>query len=334
MEDLHSSQWDYIGLGHYHVYRRIAANQFYSGALDYTSTNTWGEKVEEGLTGAAGKGFIEHDLETGEHTFHRLTPSRDFVDLRPISARGLTTEEVNEAIAMVVEACPGGIDDKVVRLVIRDLPRHITRQLDHQVSLREYLGRRALHFHLDPRRPEIIRSSAHGAPGRRPSLAEFVRDKLRERVLSPDVDRETLVDLGLRYLKDAEERELAATDQSAAERGRLDATQYLRLSNFRQHGGHVHHVRYRLDRHQSARTAPASQRSWKPSRGRCTDRMLRAERRRRSVRFAPGAGCARVKVELDFELGGHRHRVERAAHVGGAVSRRISDRPSRTHSPA
>ena len=115
---------------------------------------------------------------------------------------------------MVVEACPGGIDDKVVRLVIRDLPRHVTRQLDHR-QLREF-RRRALHFHLDPHRPEIIRSSAHGAPGRRPSLAEFVRDKLRERVLSPDVDRETLVDLGLRYLKDAEERELAATDQSAS----------------------------------------------------------------------------------------------------------------------
>ena len=213
-EDLHPSQWDYIGLGHYHVYRRIAANQFYSGALDYTSTNTWGEKVEEGLTGAAGKGFIEHDLETGEHTFHRLTPSRDFVDLRPISARGMTTEEVNEAIATVVEACPGGIDDKVVRLVIRDLPRHITRQLDHR-QLREF-RRRALHFHLDPHRPEIIRSSAHGAPGRRPSLAEFVRDKLRERVLPSDVDREALVDLGLRYLKDAEEREIAATDQAAS----------------------------------------------------------------------------------------------------------------------
>ncbi|MEO8338058.1 MAG: DNA repair exonuclease, partial [bacterium] len=183
-ERLNPSEWDYIGLGHYHVYRRITKNQFYSGAIDYTSTNSWGEKAEEELTGANGKGFIEHDLESGEHTFHRLPASRDFVDLRPISARGLTTEEVNEAIAMVVEACPGGIDEKVVRLVIRDLPRHITRQLDHR-QLREY-RRRALHFHLDPRRPEIIRSSAHGAPGRRPSLAEFVRDKLRERVLPPD----------------------------------------------------------------------------------------------------------------------------------------------------
>jgi hypothetical protein len=213
-EELHQAQWDYIALGHYHVYRRLAPNQFYSGSLDYTSTNTWGEKIEEGLAGVPGKGIIEHDLATGKHTFHPIRGTRDFVDLPVVSARGLTTDEVNARILAAVDACPGGIDDKVVRLVVRDLPRHITRQLDHK-QLREF-RRRALHFHLDTRRPEIIRAVGHGAPGKRPSLAEFVRDKLRERVVSGDVDRDALVALGLRYLKDAEEREgaSAATPQS------------------------------------------------------------------------------------------------------------------------
>jgi DNA repair exonuclease SbcCD nuclease subunit len=204
-EELHVSTWNYIALGHYHVYRRLAPNQFYSGSLDYTSTNTWGERIEEEMAGVSGKGIIEHDLATGAHTFHRLAPSREFVDLPMVSARGLTTEEVNARIADVVESCPGGIDEKVVRLVVRDLPRHITRQLEHK-QLREF-RRRALHFHLDTRRPEIIRSVGHGAPGRRPSLADFVRDKLRERMVPGDVDRDALVELGLRYLKDAEERD-------------------------------------------------------------------------------------------------------------------------------
>jgi hypothetical protein len=204
-DDLHAAHWDYIALGHYHVYRRLAPNQFYSGSLDYTSTNTWGERIEEEMAGVPGKGLIEHDLASGAHLFHPLPPSRTYVDLPMISARGLTTEEVNARIADVVDACDGGIDDKVVRLVVRDLPRHITRQLDHK-QLREF-RRRALHFHLDTRRPEIIRSVGHGAPGRRPSLADFVRDKLRDRMVPPDVDREALVALGLRYLKDAEERD-------------------------------------------------------------------------------------------------------------------------------
>jgi hypothetical protein len=207
-DELHAARWDYIGLGHYHVYRRLAPNQFYSGSLDYTSTNTWGERIEEGMAGVPGKGIIEHDLATGGHTFHPLAPSRAFVDLPTLSARGMTTEEVNARIASAVEACPEGIDDKIVRLVVRDLPRHVTRQLDHK-QLRDF-RRRALHFHLDTRRPEIIRSVGHGAPGRRPSLADFVRDKLRERVVAADVDRDALVDLGLRYLKDAEEREGAS----------------------------------------------------------------------------------------------------------------------------
>ncbi len=208
-EDLNASRWDYIALGHYHVYRRLAPNQFYSGSLDYTSTNTWGERIEEGLAGVPGKGIIEHDLETGRHTFHPLAPSREFVDLTPVSARGLTTEEVDDLIRAAVERCPGGIDEKVVRLVVRDMPRHITRQLDHK-ALREY-RRRALHFHLDARRPDLIRrADGQGSPGRRPSLADFVRDKLRERLVAGDVDRDALVELGMRYLKEAEERESAS----------------------------------------------------------------------------------------------------------------------------
>jgi DNA repair protein SbcD/Mre11 len=204
-DELQQAQWDYIALGHYHVYRRLAPNQFYSGSLDYTSTNTWGEKMEEEMAGVPGKGIIEHDLATGRHTFHHLPTTREFVDLPALSARGLTTEEVNARVLAAVDACPGGIEEKVVRLVVRDLPRHITRQLDHK-QLREF-RRRALHFHLDTRRPEMIRSVGHGAPGRRPSLADFVRDKLRERVVTGDIDRDALVELGLRYLKDAEERE-------------------------------------------------------------------------------------------------------------------------------
>lgn len=204
-DDLHPAQWDYIGLGHYHVYRRIAPNQFYSGSLDYTSTNTWGERREEGLAGVPGKGIIEHDLASGAHTFHPISPTREFVELPAVSARGLTTEEVNARISSVVESHPGGIDDKVVRLIVKDMPRHITRQLDHR-QLREF-RRRALHFHLDTRRPEMIRSVGHGAPGRRPSLTDFVRDKLRERLVASDVDRDALVELGLHYLREAEERE-------------------------------------------------------------------------------------------------------------------------------
>ncbi|MDB4915038.1 MAG: Calcineurin-like phosphoesterase superfamily domain protein [Gemmatimonadetes bacterium] len=214
-EDFFASEWDYIALGHYHVYKQLEPNKFYSGATDYTSSNVWSEKAEEKERGIKGKRIIERDLDTGTHIFHDLPESRSFIDLPPISARGLTTEEVNEQIVDIVSRAKGGIDDKVVRLVVRDLPRHVARQLDHR-QLREF-RKRALHFQLDTHRPDVIRSSSQGAPGRRATLEELVRDKLRERVLPPDVEREALVDLGVQYLRDATVRESQTTamDMSA-----------------------------------------------------------------------------------------------------------------------
>jgi hypothetical protein len=201
-EALGVSRWDYVALGHYHVFRELAPNAFYSGSIEYTSVNPWGELLEERAGGLAGKGIVEYDLERHERTFHHIPTPRPLVDLPSLSARGLTAADIDRLIADCIEGCEGGIDDKIVRLVVRDIPRHIARDLDHHV-LREY-KRRALHFLLDTRRPEIIRVHGHAAPGRRPSLAETVREKLRSRMLESDIDREALVTLGLHYLTEAE----------------------------------------------------------------------------------------------------------------------------------
>jgi exonuclease SbcD len=213
-EELGADRWSYVALGHYHVYRQVAPNAYYSGSLDYTSANPWGELVEERATGIAGKGFIEHDLVTGAHTFHALPPSRELVDLPPVSARGLPAAEIDAAIHAAVDACPGGIDDKIVRLILRDVPRHVTRELNHK-AIREY-RRRALHFFIDPRKPEIVRTHGYGAPGRRPSLADALREKLSARAIETDIDREQLVALGLHYLSLAES-EHAGTDSPDAQ---------------------------------------------------------------------------------------------------------------------
>src|SRR5215212_7343275 len=63
-EQLGAHRWGYVALGHYHVYREIAPNAYYSGSLEYTSANTWGELIEERQGNVPGKGMIEHDLAT------------------------------------------------------------------------------------------------------------------------------------------------------------------------------------------------------------------------------------------------------------------------------
>ena len=200
-EELGAAAWSYVALGHFHVYREIDPNAYYSGSIEYTSANAWGELIEERQARLPGKGIIERDLDTGKHTFHHIAATRPLVDLTPVSARGMSAADLDAAIRQRVDEVEGGIDDKIVRLVVRDVPRHVARELDHR-ALREF-KRRALHFHLDTRRPEILRTSASGAPGRRPSLAETVRDKLSTRLLPSNIDRDALVALGLRYLEEA-----------------------------------------------------------------------------------------------------------------------------------
>lgn len=216
-DELRAPEWNYIALGHYHVHREIAPTAWYSGSIDYTSSNVWGELREERQSEVKGKGFVEHDLGSGVHTFHPLPPSRPMLDLPQVRAAGLSAAEVDMAIGETISTIPGGVDDKIVRLVVSDVPRHVVRELDHK-AIRD-LKRRALHFQLDARKPETLRISVSGAPGRRPSLQDIVREKLRTRSLTSDIDRGSLVELGLHYLAKAEDIAL----QSAQDTGRVAA---------------------------------------------------------------------------------------------------------------
>jgi len=202
LNEIGPQNWDYVALGHYHVYSEIASNAYYSGSLEYSSKNIWQEVDEEYQNRTGGKGFIEHNLETGYHHFHNVIAARRVVDLPSIDASGMTPEEVSDAIRNVVDACDGGIDDKIVRLIVREIPRHVIRDLDHRL-IRDY-KRRALNFLLDTRRPAPIRIDASGAPGRRASLTDTVKSMLEKRALTPGIDRAALVELGLRYLAKAE----------------------------------------------------------------------------------------------------------------------------------
>ena len=207
---LHADEWSYVALGHYHVYHQVAPRAYYCGSIDYTSSNPWGELLEEREKGVPGKGFIEHDLTTGAHRFHPVRPSRPLVDLQPVDASGMGAAEVDAALRARVDSAPGGIDDRVVRASIRNVPRHIVRELDH-TALREY-RKRAMNFHLDTRRPEplVQRRTGEGAPGRRATLPELLAARLRERTLPAGMEREQLLTLGQRYLQLAEDAATAA----------------------------------------------------------------------------------------------------------------------------
>jgi DNA repair exonuclease SbcCD nuclease subunit len=204
-ELLRSAEWSYVALGHYHVVVEVAPRAWYSGSLEYASPNIWSEVREERRLGLT-KGFLIADLGSGKVERVPLPPPRQVHDLDPLDATGLTAPELDQAIADRVGTVPA-LDGAVVRLVVHHVPRILAHRLDH-AALRE-IRARALHFQLELRRPEPVRSRVGvGAPGPRRTLPDLVAEYLERRPMDADLDRARLVTLGREVLENLE-RELA-----------------------------------------------------------------------------------------------------------------------------
>lgn len=194
--------FDYVALGHYHIVHKVAPNVWYSGSLEYTSHNIWGEWREERRRGLS-KGFLVADLDAGAVDRVELPPGRRVVDLEWLDASGMTSAELDAAIHGRLAEVASGVDGAVVRLVVRNVPRALAHALNHE-AIRPWRAA-ALHLHLDLRRPEPYgREVGVGAPGSSRPLPELVADYLGRRPLDADLDRARLVALGREYLDEVE----------------------------------------------------------------------------------------------------------------------------------
>ena len=206
--DLHADQWHYVALGHYHVAQQVTANAWYAGSLEFAGLNPWGELREGARLGwGDAKGWLLATLKSGRAKveFQPIEMSRRHVDLETIDGAGKTAADLDALVSANVDGIANGLDDQVVRQLVTNVTRLVARDLDH-VAVREYKTR-ALHYHLDVRRPILKKEIGVGAPGRRQTLEEVVTDYLNRREVAPGVDRKSLVALGRRYL-DQVEREI------------------------------------------------------------------------------------------------------------------------------
>ncbi|MEO8140871.1 MAG: metallophosphoesterase [Gemmatimonadota bacterium] len=204
--ELANGGWSYVALGHYHVQREVSPRVWYSGALEYVSPNPWGELADEREHDIHGKGWLLVDLPSGAVQRMPVVPARRVIDLPPIDGEGHSAVELDRALTGALATIDGGYTDQVVRQIIRNVPRHVGREMNH-VAIRGFKAE-ALHFQLDLRRPESHREVGVGAPGRRQTLPELVEDYFARRLLPGDVDREAFVRTGTELMA-AVEREWA-----------------------------------------------------------------------------------------------------------------------------
>ncbi|HJR16275.1 MAG TPA: metallophosphoesterase [Gemmatimonadales bacterium] len=204
--DLHLDEWSYVALGHYHTQHQVDRRAWYAGSLEYVGPNLWGELADDTAHGSHGKGWLLVDMDTGRAERRNIASARRVLDLEPVQAEGKSAAVIDDLIARRLAAVDGGISNKIIRLRVFDIPRHVARELNHS-AIRAYKTD-ALHCHIDLRRPEVHRIVGMGAPGRRQTLPELVTSYLENRALPAELDREAFVRLG-QELMDTVEREMA-----------------------------------------------------------------------------------------------------------------------------
>ena len=187
-----SDAWDYIAFGHYHCFTELAPNAFYSGSLEYTSTSIWNETKQE-------KGFIEYNLDDHKIVNFHNVPTRDVIDLRPIDAAGVEADKLNLMINQRIKNISGGHLEKIVRLVVDNVPRSVQANMDF--TMVRQIRSEALHFELQLRPP--VRdgrklTSSDGGTAR--PLEEEWDEFARAYEVPGGVNRERLITIGRNYL--------------------------------------------------------------------------------------------------------------------------------------
>lgn len=198
-ERLQDHLWDYVALGHYHVTCQVGPRAWYAGAMDYTSSNVWGELADEAARGLTGKGFLDVDLSADPCLVirHAIPGTRPWLDLPRIDGRDLSAREIDELVTAQVEAAP--IDGAVVRQVVTNVPRD--RQAEMTTLRRKAWIQRALSITVDPRTPATAERLLDAATPTRLSLDDRLRACIAACVIPDEQpgDRERLLELAAEY---------------------------------------------------------------------------------------------------------------------------------------
>ena len=199
LDVLHPREWSWVALGHYHVQHEVEPRVWYSGSLEYVTSNPWGELRDERRHGHDGKGWLLLDLTAGRATRMPVPGSRRVIDLPPLYGDGQTADDLNRLIQERLATIEGGVADQIVRQVIFNVERQVARSIDH-AAIRT-LKASALHFQLDLRRPEAGSTLSLDSEGRRKPLDELLREYLARRPLPAELDREQFVREGVELLE-------------------------------------------------------------------------------------------------------------------------------------
>lgn len=188
--------WSYVALGHYHERFQAAPGRpaWYPGST---------ERLALGEAGFA-RGWILFDSDQPEQvSFHDSPLERVFALPADLDAGGLEPAAVEAAIAATLSGLEarGALDGAVIRLRVTNCPREVEGALDW-ARIREW-QRRTLNLRLEFSRPAPGGTPGESAPAG--TIGQELERFLKAAPLPGGVDRESLIELALRYLEESGE---------------------------------------------------------------------------------------------------------------------------------
>lgn len=181
--------FDYIALGHYHMYTKLQENAFYAGSIERLSFSEANNS----------KGFLEIDL--GQKLKHKFIPvnTRSMMDVSPLDCSTLSAEQIMKKTKDIILSIEP--KDKIIRIRLENIPSHVHRGIDfHQLQI---LSKTAVHFEI----------KSISMKTDEPSLAEgFTMTSLADEFkkflnTQPFPEKEMLLKLGLSYIHKNEEHD-------------------------------------------------------------------------------------------------------------------------------
>ena len=186
-----SRDFDYIALGHFHKYTKLAKNAFYAGA---TENLTFADANEK-------KGFIEITFSENslKQSFIEIN-TRPMIDAKPIKCTGLKIEEVMKKIKQKVKEIKP--EKKTFRITLDDIPTNVYRSIDFS-EIRK-LTNNVVHYELKANFKDKDNDKKSSLSSRiDPLINEF-----KKYIDSQNIDeKEMIQELGISYIEKIQSRE-------------------------------------------------------------------------------------------------------------------------------
>ena len=186
-----SRDFNYIALGHFHKYTKLAENAFYSGA---TENLTFADANEK-------KGFIELTLSENslKQSFIEIN-TRPMIDIKPIKCTGLKIEEIMKKIKQKVQEIKP--EEKTFRITLDDIPTNVYRSIDFS-EIRK-LTNNAIHYEIKANIIKKDDDKKQPTSSRIDALVNEFKKYIDAQNLD---DKETLQELGISYIEKIQARD-------------------------------------------------------------------------------------------------------------------------------